>query len=96
MSGRSAAVIATLGRGELLRWSWLIPSRRRHPGAEAAGAVHAYESDASAVMAMCGKDPVPNQALFACVVAGVIAARLTVTRVRPPGLYAPCGSGPVP
>ncbi|WP_371583041.1 cyclic nucleotide-binding domain-containing protein [Streptomyces sp. NBC_01314] len=93
--GRRAAVIATLEQGELLGWSWLIPPRRWHLGAEAASPVRAYEFDASAVMEMCGKDPVLNQALYTYV-AGVIADRLRATRVRLLDLYAPYGAGPMP
>ncbi|MFD5256326.1 Crp/Fnr family transcriptional regulator [Streptomyces bobili] len=93
--GRRAAVIATLGPGELLGWSWLIPPRHWHLGAEAGSPVRAYEFDAAAVLEMCGKDPVLKHALYVYV-AGVIADRLRATRTRLLDLYVPYGAGPVP
>ncbi|WP_405996746.1 Crp/Fnr family transcriptional regulator [Streptomyces sp. NBC_00829] len=93
--GQRAAVIATLGPGELLGWSWLIPPRHWHLGAEAGSPVRAYEFDASAVVEECGKDSALNHALYAYV-AGVIADRLRATRIRLLDLYAPYGAGPEP
>lgn len=93
--GRRAAVIETLGAGELLGWSWLLPPRHWHLGAEAGSPVRAYEFDAAAVRDLCGKDPVLDHAL--CVyVAGAIADRLRAARVRLLDLYAPHGAGEVP
>lgn len=93
--GRRAAVIETLGAGELLGWSWLIPPRHWHLGAEAGSPVSAYEFDAAAVREQCRKDPVLDHTL--CMyVAGVIADRLRAARVRLLDLYAPYGAGQVP
>lgn len=93
--GRRAAVIETLGAGELLGWSWLLPPRHWHLGAEADSPVRAYEFDAAEVRDLCGKDSVLDHAL--CVyVAGVIADRLRAARVRLLDLYAPHGAGEVP
>ncbi|MFF8843378.1 Crp/Fnr family transcriptional regulator [Streptomyces sp. NPDC015127] len=93
--GRRAAVIETLGAGEMLGWSWLIPPPHWHLGAEAGGPVLAYEFDAAEIRALCEKDPALDHAL--CVyVAKVIADRLRAARVRLLDLYAPYGAGDVP
>ncbi|WP_318217001.1 cyclic nucleotide-binding domain-containing protein [Streptomyces sp. SCL15-6] len=93
--GRPAAVIETVGAGELLGWSWLVPPRHWHLGAQAASPVRAYEFDAAAVRELCGKDPELDHALLTYV-AGVIAGRLRSARVRLLGLDAPHGAGEVP
>ncbi|MFI2368073.1 Crp/Fnr family transcriptional regulator [Streptomyces sp. NPDC018833] len=93
--GRRSVVIETVGAGDLLGWSWLIPPPHWHLGAEAQSPVRAYEFDAAAVRELCGKDPSLDHAL--CVyVAGVIAERLRAARVRLLDLYAPFGAGDVP
>lgn len=93
--GRRAAVIDTLGAGELLGWSWLVPPHHWHLGAQATSPVRAYEFDAAAVSELCGKDPELRQELLAYV-AAVIAGRLRSARVRLLDLYAPYGAGEVP
>ncbi|KJK40799.1 regulatory protein [Streptomyces variegatus] len=93
--GRRAAVIETLGAGELLGWSWLVPPHHWHLGAQATSPVRAYEFDAAAVSELCGKDPELKQELLAYV-AAVIAGRLRSARVRLLDLYAPYGAGEVP
>ncbi|MFF5570173.1 Crp/Fnr family transcriptional regulator [Streptomyces luteogriseus] len=93
--GRRAAVIETLGAGELLGWSWLVPPHHWHLGAQATSPVRAYEFDAAAVSELCGKDPELRQELLAYV-AAVIAGRLRSARVRLLDLYAPYGAGEVP
>ncbi|MFI2629105.1 Crp/Fnr family transcriptional regulator [Streptomyces collinus] len=93
--GRRAAVIETLGAGELLGWSWLVPPHHWHLGAQATSPVRVYEFDAAAVSELCGKDPELRQELLAYV-AAVIAARLRSARIRLLDLYAPYGAGEVP
>ncbi|MCE7051614.1 Crp/Fnr family transcriptional regulator [Streptomyces purpurascens] len=93
--GRRAAVIETLGAGELLGWSWLVPPHHWHLGAQATSPVRAYEFDAAAVSELCGKDPELKPELLAYV-AAVIAERLRSARVRLLDLYAPYGAGEVP
>ncbi|MFF4527290.1 cyclic nucleotide-binding domain-containing protein [Streptomyces bluensis] len=93
--GRRAAVIETVGAGELLGWSWLVPPHRWHLGAQASSPVRAYEFDATAVRELCGKDPELDHALLTYV-SGVIAGRLRSARVRLLDLYAPHGAGEVP
>ncbi|GAA2873584.1 cyclic nucleotide-binding domain-containing protein [Streptomyces mexicanus] len=90
--GRRAAVIESLGHGELVGWSWHFPPHLWHLGAEATSPVRAYEFDAATVRSLCERDP-----QFGCAVAvwvgRVVADRLHATRVRLLDLYAPYGSG---
>ncbi|MEU9759015.1 cyclic nucleotide-binding domain-containing protein [Streptomyces sp. NPDC047985] len=93
--GRRAVVVESLGAGRMLGWSWFVPPRHWHLGAEAGSPVRAYEFDAAAVRELCQKDPALDHALCAYV-AGVIADRLRAARVRLLDLYAPYGAGDVP
>ncbi|WP_434599964.1 cyclic nucleotide-binding domain-containing protein [Streptomyces sp. A5-4] len=79
--GRHAAVVETLGPGDLLGWSWLFAPHTWHLGARAATPVHALEFDAEQVRALCERDPVFGQALTRCV-AEAIAHRLQSARPR--------------
>lgn len=93
--GRRAATVDTLGQGELLGWSWLIPPHTWQLGAEVLSPVDALEFDASAVRALCEDDPVLGQVITRCV-AAVVGHRLESTRTRLLDLYGPAGSGPMP
>ncbi|MEU6017399.1 cyclic nucleotide-binding domain-containing protein [Streptomyces sp. NPDC047515] len=86
--GRSAAVVETLGEGDLLGWSWLFEPYRWHLGAQARSTVSASEFDAVRIRAACEEDPVFGLALTNCV-AQVIARRLKSTRLRLLDLYGP-------
>ncbi|MFF8669755.1 cyclic nucleotide-binding domain-containing protein [Streptomyces sp. NPDC015242] len=90
--GRRAAVVESLGHGELVGWSWHFPPYVWHLGAQAATPVRAYEFDARAVRDMCAGDPEFGRAV-AQWVGRVIADRLHASRVRLLDLYAPYGSG---
>ncbi|MDX2936100.1 Crp/Fnr family transcriptional regulator [Streptomyces ipomoeae] len=90
--GRKAAVIESLGRDELVGWSWLFAPHSWHMGAEAVTPVRAYEFDAAAVRSMCQDDPDLGQAV-AMWVGDVLAHRLRSARTRLLDLYAPYGSG---
>ncbi|MEU9113747.1 cyclic nucleotide-binding domain-containing protein [Streptomyces sp. NPDC048483] len=90
--GRQAAVVETLGRGELLGWSWLFPPHLWHLGAQTAGPVEAVEFDAAVVRDMCESDPVLGRAMYHYV-AETLANRLHGTRSRLLDLYGPQGSG---
>lgn len=86
--GRRAAVVETLGEGDLLGWSWLFEPYRWHLGAQARTAVVASEFDAERVRAACEEDPAFGLAVTDCV-AQVIARRLKSTRTRLLDLYGP-------
>ncbi|MFB7497501.1 Crp/Fnr family transcriptional regulator [Streptomyces sp. NPDC056161] len=90
--GRRAAVVESLGPGELIGWSWHFPPYVWHMGAEAATPVRAYEFDARSVRAMCAEDAEFGRAV-AVWVGRVIAQRLHAARIRLLDLYAPYGSG---
>lgn len=55
--GEGAAVIANVGIGGLLGWSWMVPSRTWALGAVCVTEVRAYEFSASAVRERCAADP---------------------------------------
>ncbi|WP_326769485.1 cyclic nucleotide-binding domain-containing protein [Streptomyces sp. NBC_01591] len=90
--GRRPAVIESIGRGELVGWSWHFPPFTWHLGAEAMSPVRAWEFDAEAVRAMCSENPEFGRAI-AVWVGRVVAHRLHASRVRLLDLYAPYGSG---
>ncbi|MFB7596180.1 Crp/Fnr family transcriptional regulator [Streptomyces sp. NPDC056160] len=90
--GRRAAVIETLGHGELVGWSWHFPPYLWHLGAEATSPVRAHEFDAATVRMLCERDAEFGRAV-ARWVGQVAAHRLHAARVRLLDLYAPYGSG---
>ncbi|MER6073372.1 cyclic nucleotide-binding domain-containing protein [Streptomyces sp. NPDC001817] len=90
--GRRPAVIETLGRGELVGWSWHFAPYLWHLGAEAVSPVRAWEFDAGDVRAMCAEDAEFGREI-AVWVGRVVAQRLHASRVRLLDLYAPYGSG---
>jgi CRP-like cAMP-binding protein len=92
--GRRAAVVKTLGPGDLLGWSWLFPPYSWHLGAGVHSPVQALEFDATAVLALCEADPMMGQALFRSV-AEIVAHQLLGARTRLLDLYGPQGSGPM-
>ncbi|TDT42668.1 cyclic nucleotide-binding protein [Streptomyces sp. BK208] len=90
--GRRAAVIESLGHGEMVGWSWHFPPYLWHLGAEAMTPVRAWELDAEAVRALCAQDPAFGRAV-ATWVGDVVAHRLHAARIRLLDLYGPHGSG---
>ncbi|MEV5508205.1 cyclic nucleotide-binding domain-containing protein [Streptomyces orinoci] len=90
--GRRAAVIDTVGPGELLGWSWLFPPHHWHLGAQATGEVGAWEFGADSVRALCARDPELDHALL-MYVSETIGKRLRSARTRLLDLYGPAGSG---
>ncbi|OSP44917.1 MULTISPECIES: Crp/Fnr family transcriptional regulator [unclassified Streptomyces] len=90
--GHRAAVIESLGHGELIGWSWHYPPRMWHLGAGTTSPVRAWEFDAEAVRTLCDEDPEFGR-MIAVWVGRVVAQRLHATRIRLLDLYAPYGSG---
>ncbi|MFE9609754.1 Crp/Fnr family transcriptional regulator [Streptomyces sp. NPDC006012] len=90
--GRRAALVESLGPGELIGWSWHFAPYVWHMGAEAASPVRAYEFDAEIVRRMCAEDAEFGRAV-AVWVGRVVAQRLHAARIRLLDLYAPYGSG---
>ncbi|GAA2606681.1 cyclic nucleotide-binding domain-containing protein [Streptomyces tubercidicus] len=89
--GRRAAVVETLGRGELLGWAWLFPPYLWHLGAETVSRVDAVEFDARVIRELCESDPVLGRAMYRYV-AKTVADRLHGTRTRLLDLYGPQSS----
>lgn len=77
--GQGPVVIGTVGLGDLLGWSWLIPPFTWAFGAVAATGVEAFEFDAPAVRACCAADPALGYELTRRVTQ-VLARRLQATR----------------
>ncbi|WP_372351629.1 Crp/Fnr family transcriptional regulator [Streptomyces sp. KL116D] len=90
--GQRSPVVESLGRGELVGWSWLFPPYVWQLGARTEMPVRADEFDAFTVRLMCASDPGLGS-FVAQWVGGVLAHRLSVTRTRLLDLYAPQGSG---
>ncbi|MFB7806383.1 Crp/Fnr family transcriptional regulator [Streptomyces virginiae] len=90
--GRRAAVIETLGAGELVGCSWLFKPYTWRLGAEAMTPVRAYEFDAVEVRSLMDSDTAFGSALGHWV-GQVLAHRLQAARIRLLDLYAPYGSG---
>ncbi|WP_392674729.1 cyclic nucleotide-binding domain-containing protein [Streptomyces sp. LN785] len=86
--GRQPAVIETLGRDDLLGWSWVFSPHVWRLGARVVHAGHALEFDAATVEAMCAEDAVLGRAVYKYV-AEMVAARLYGTRTRLLQLYGP-------
>ncbi|MFB0627480.1 Crp/Fnr family transcriptional regulator [Streptomyces sp. AB3(2024)] len=90
--GRQAAVVESLGSGELVGWSWMVKPHQWHLGAEAMTPVRAYQFDAAEVRTLMDADPALGSAVGAWVTQ-VLAHRLQAARIRLLDLYAPHGSG---
>jgi CRP/FNR family transcriptional regulator, cyclic AMP receptor protein len=79
--GESPAIIGTVGIGELLGWSWLLPPYQWAFGAVCATEVRAVEFDAEEIRALCAGDPSLRQELTERIFR-VLARRLLDTKVR--------------
>jgi len=86
--GQGRVVVETLGSGDLLGWSWLVPPYRWHFGAGAIGAVHATAYDAEQLRALADRDPRLGYLLTRQLLS-VVLDRLQSTRARLLDLYGP-------
>jgi CRP/FNR family transcriptional regulator, cyclic AMP receptor protein len=77
--GEGAAVIANVGLGGLLGWSWMVPSHTWVFGAVCITEVKAYEFSAPAVRERCKADPALGAELIMRLFQ-VVAGRLQDTR----------------
>ncbi|NJC74054.1 cyclic nucleotide-binding domain-containing protein [Planosporangium thailandense] len=84
--GRGDVVVATLGPGEVLGWSWLFPPYRWHFGAVAVETTFAVNLDAEGVRRLCADDHDLGYELTLRF-ARVLVERLQATRVRLLDLY---------
>jgi CRP-like cAMP-binding protein len=88
LPGRRPAVIGTLGAGELVGWSWLLPTHEWQVGAATVSPLRAWEFDAEAVRRMCRADSTMQESVTLWV-GRVLAQRLHAARTRLVDLYAP-------
>lgn len=84
--GRGDVVIQTLGSGDLLGWSWLVPPYRWHFGARAAEPVDAVEFDSTRLIEAIEADPRFGRALTMMLFEALLD-RLQATRARLLDLY---------
>jgi len=84
--GRGAVVVQTLGAGDVLGWSWLVPPRRWQFGAMTLDPVRAVELDTDRLSALAEADPAMGYRLALGLFEAVLA-RLQNTRVRLLDLY---------
>jgi CRP-like cAMP-binding protein len=78
---RGDLIIATLGAGEVVGWSWLIPPYRWMFDARAVAPVRAVALDGACLRGKCGTDPALGYALMQRV-ARVMYDRLQDARIR--------------
>jgi CRP/FNR family cyclic AMP-dependent transcriptional regulator len=86
--GGPPAVIQTLGPGDVLGWSWLIPPYRWAFDATAVTAVRALTIDATRLRAAMAEDPVFGHALLSRLLVS-ITDRLQATRLQLLDVYGP-------
>jgi CRP-like cAMP-binding protein len=91
--GSHRLLVETLGPGDLVGLSWLVPPYEWQFGATAVQDTEAFELNALAVRAACEEDTGLGYELFRRVMAAA-ASRLHATRVRMLDLYAAPGPGP--
>ena len=84
--GRGQVVVQTLGPGDLLGWSWLVPPHYWHFTATSLSEVTAVEFDTMELLALAEADPVFGFPL-ALTLFEVVVARLQSTRSRLLDLY---------
>jgi CRP/FNR family cyclic AMP-dependent transcriptional regulator len=83
---RGLVVVQTLGAGDVLGWSWLVPPYRWHFGASAAEPTTATVLDTKRLRALADADPAFGYALCLSMFT-VIQQRLQATRARLLDLY---------
>jgi CRP-like cAMP-binding protein len=84
--GRGRVVLQTLGPGDVLGWSWLVPPYRWHYGATAALPTTATELDTDQLRALAEQDPRFGYTLVLTLFEAVLQ-RLQATRARLLDLY---------
>ncbi|MTE15213.1 Crp/Fnr family transcriptional regulator [Nocardia aurantiaca] len=84
--GRGDVPVQTLGPGDLLGWSWLVPPYRWHFGAVTTEPVHAIEFDSARLAEFADADPKFGHALTLLFFEALLE-RLQATRARLLNLY---------
>ena len=86
--GRDPLIVETLGKGDILGWSWIVPPFRWTFDARALELVRAISLDATCVRAKCEQDHSLGYDLYQRMVP-VISRRLKAVRLRLVDMYAP-------
>jgi CRP/FNR family transcriptional regulator, cyclic AMP receptor protein len=84
--GRGLVVVQTLGPGDVLGWSWLVPPYRWQFGATAAAPTTATVLDTTQLRALAEEDPEFGYALSTTMFSAMLQ-RLQATRARLLDLY---------
>ena len=84
--GRGAVVVQTLGPGDVLGWSWLVPPYRWHFGAVAVAPSVAAVLDTAQLRTLAEEDPAFGYALATTLFTAMLD-RLQATRARLLDLY---------
>jgi CRP/FNR family cyclic AMP-dependent transcriptional regulator len=84
--GRGQVVVQTLGQGDVLGWSWLVPPYRWQFGAVTVEPTPATELDTEQLRALAEQDPRFGYSLTLALF-GALAHRLQATRARLLDLY---------
>jgi CRP/FNR family transcriptional regulator, cyclic AMP receptor protein len=84
--GRGQVVVQTLGPGDVLGWSWLVPPYRWHYGATSVIPTTATELDTARLRALAEQDPRFGYTLVLTLFEAVLQ-RLQATRARLLDLY---------
>lgn len=84
--GHGAVIIETLGRGDVIGWSWLFPPYEWLLGAVTMQPTQAFELNGRAVRGLCDSDPALGHELSRRFIT-VVAQRLQATRIRLLDLY---------
>lgn len=84
--GRGQVVVQTLGRGDVLGWSWLLPPYQWHFGAVAVRPTSATELDTDLLRTLADQDPRFGYALTLSLFQACVQ-RLQATRARLLDLY---------
>ena len=92
MPGRPNLIVETLGRGDVMGFSWLSPPHQWQFGAQVLEPVTAFQLDGPAVQALCDDHPELGYQLATRMLAAAVR-RLQATRIRLLDLYGPPGGG---
>ena len=84
--GREPLVIETLGKGEVLGWSWLIPPYRTQFDARAIGLVRVLRIEGKCLRAKCEDDHTLGYEFYKSFLA-VVADRLAAARLQMIDIY---------
>ncbi len=84
--GRGPIMIETLGEGDVMGWSWIVPPYRKQYDARALELTRALEFDAMCIRGKCDEEPKLGYELFKRF-SQIIGQRLQATRLRLIDIY---------